>query len=864
MNNPRIDSKGLTLVWWGTVETLQKIVSSGGKLTPMMEQYYTIKKDYPNTLLLFRMGDFFELFFEDALKAAKLLGIALTHRGKLCGVPIPMAGIPHHAASNYIDRLTSRGLKVAICEQVQNPKDAIGIVKRAVTQVVGPAMPYDLEKTDGREHHFLAAAAWDGTRYSLVSLDFTTGKFSGHQPKDPQDFLDRLRHYHPREFLTYRGQWKEHPQLEGILTDILAEQHTLVTNLAEDYFSPKFCAPYIEKLIPGAAQDEIIGQNAAILSPIGALSYYICSTQGIEDFVHIDLFRLESEKGKMRTTHSTLQGLEIIPKSKEKSRESLLGFFDKTKTALGSRNLRTIFLSPLSCPRELTQRYDFVEALLKNPGLLEDIREHLGKIFDLERILAKISTQKITARDLIHLAQALESGVATCELLETIENRLLEKLSQGEKEELGKLTATIKKTLNTETAASLEKGNLITEGVHPRRDHLASLGKNAHCALLNLETKYRKKTNISNLKFKSNNFAGFFIEVSKSHLSKVPESFIRCQTLRNSERYTTEELSVFEKDILSAKEKLEHLEREIFNGIVAQVTGHSAIVIKLSRIIGTLDVFQSFAWVASREGFTRPGLTEEKLIHIEEAHHPLIKSTLKDQFVTHDLQLDKDHFFGLITGPNMAGKTTVMREVAIIQFLAQVGSFVPASYANLGLCDHLFSRLGASDDILKGQSTFMVEMSETAEILRHATDRSLIILDEVGRGTSTYDGMSIAWALIEHFVWKTKAITLFATHYHELIDLVDNLPSAKNFTVETANEGHEVRFLYRLIEGGAAQSYGIYVAKLAGLPSSILKRSREILHSLEEKGHHHSSNLPPLSSLPPSGDAQAAVAVKHH
>ena len=811
-----------------SLKDLQKIIDSGVKLTPMMEQYFQIKKNYPDTLLLFRMGDFYEVFFEDARETARLLNITLTHRGKIGDTPIPMAGIPHHAAAVYIDRITNRGLKVAICEQIEDPKDAVGIVKRGVTQVVSPGMPFDLDKTQGHDHRYMVSAYKKNSLYFLVALDFTTGDFKGFKYENSEDFIEGLRMLAPREFITYMGQWEEHDDVESILS----HYGVLKTHLSEEYFTPKFTDIYLEKIIPGYKRDKILKLDEDVLSPIGALAYYVCSTQLLESFMHIRPFKMVVNSGVMKVTLPTLTGLEILPKTRESYKESLLGFFDKTETAMGARLLRTLFSTPLYDLAQINERLDIVQSLMDNDSLIKDQRTELAKIRDIERILAKVSMNKGSASDLINLAVATLSY----ESLLLISKKLPYKkeLSSAELKKLVELADKITKTLNDEIGASLEKGNLIRTGVHKERDRLAKLHLNVGDELLKMETRLREESGIQKLRIKSNNLAGFFIEVSKGSTTKIPKNFDRRQTLVNAERYTTPELTQLEKETITAQTKLEKLEREIFKDLIATVSELSHSIMAMSQHIALIDSFQSLASIALQEGFSRPKIQVKKqILHIESGFHPLIKSLIKDQFVCHDLHLDQEVYFGLITGPNMAGKTTVMREVAIIQLLAQIGSFVPAKIAELGLCDFLFSRLGASDDILKGQSTFMVEMAETAEILRHATNKSLIILDEVGRGTSTYDGLSIAWGLVEHFIEETRALTLFATHYHELIDIATKNPQAKNLTVETISHKGNVQFLYRLIESPASQSFGIYVAKLAGLPQSVLKRSEEILHQLE-------------------------------
>ncbi|MBT5093947.1 MAG: DNA mismatch repair protein MutS [Halobacteriovoraceae bacterium] len=812
--------------------TLKDVLDSGIKLTPMMRQYSAIKKDYEEHILLFRMGDFYEVFFEDACRAAKLLNITQTTRGKIGEFAIPMAGIPHHAASTYIDRLTGQGLKVAICEQVEDPKDAIGIVKRAVTQVVSPSLPYDLNKTEARENRYICAGSYFEGAYFLLAMDFTTGSFTGHRFSSSELFLEKLRLLAPREFISYMGQWEELDLLEPLLEHM----GTLKTLLSSEYFDKKHNKIYIEKLIPGYKRDRIIKLNEPILCPIGAISYYITSTQNGEDYCHIRPFQMINEEDRLKVSLPTLVGLEILANHRERYHDSLLGFMDSTKTAMGARALRSLFLSPLTDQMAILERQAMVSFLIENSTCLEETRDELAEVRDLERILAKIGTGKATASDLLNLAAGVEVFSKLKNLLKKAPKIFGKNLRSSELSFLLELATEIRDTINDELGASLDKGNLIKPGHSKKRDRLAKLNGNACDELVLLEEKYRKKSGIPKLRVKSNNVAGYFIEISKVHSAKVPANFERRQTLVNSERYTTPELNDFEKDIISAKEKLERLERELFKSLLAKIADNGKAVLNLAGDLAQADCFQSLGHIALRENFCKPSLSSENNdCQIKGAWHPLIKAMLKDQFVCHDLKLDSETYFGLITGPNMAGKTTVMREVAIITLLAQIGSYVPAATAHISLCDYLFSRLGASDDILKGQSTFMVEMSETAEILRHATPRSLIILDEVGRGTSTYDGLSIAWGLVEYLVQKTKATTLFATHYHELIEVVENLPGAKNFTVETMSNGGEVQFLYRLIEKGASQSFGIYVAKLAGLPKSILTRSQALLNNMEEQ-----------------------------
>ncbi|MFP5457928.1 MAG: DNA mismatch repair protein MutS [Bacteriovoracia bacterium] len=816
--------------------TLADLVATGIKLTPMMEQYWSVKKQYPGILLFFRMGDFYEMFFEDAREVARLLNISLTVRGKLGETPIPMAGIPHHAAAAYVDRLSQMGLKVVICEQLENPKDVKGIVKRGVTQIASPAVPFDLDKSSNTENKYIACAWEDSEGFLLCLLDFTTGDFFGLALKSAEEIAEKLLIYRPKEFISTLGQWEKTPFLE----DTLQQMDVLRTHLSREWFEPKHAAPYLEKLIPGFKRDGIIQARASVLAPLGALSWYISSTQTLEKMQHIRPFRLIAGDEGMKVTWATLRGLEIFPRDPSQLASSLVGFMDRTKSSMGARHLKHFFQTPLKDLGQITKRQDLIAALIAKPELMKAWRETLSEVRDLDRIMAKAATKKANAGDVTNLARTLEHYFSLETSAKVDLGRFFPTLEKKEREGLTLLAQEITATISDELGASAEKGNLIRTGVSKERDRLSKLSLSAADELLALEARYRMETGITNLKVKSNNLAGFFIEISNSHLGKVPKSFQRKQTLTNGERFQTEELAQLEVEITSAEERLSRLEREIFDTLLQRILALSPVILDVAKRLAQMDVYQSLAWVSLQEGFVRPELSHERLVHIEGAWHPLIRANIPDRFVAHNIKLTPDCPFALITGPNMAGKTTVMREVALIQYLAQLGTFVPATAAKLGVRDYLFSRLGASDDIIRGQSTFMVEMSETAEILRHATADSLIILDEIGRGTSTYDGLSIAWALVEWFATKLKSLTLFATHYHELIELVDTLPAAKNLTVRTEQHQGKVQFMYELIEAGATQSFGIHVAELAGLPRDILKRARGILSKLEEQHRDHS------------------------
>ncbi len=810
--------------------TLDRLVAAKAKLTPMMEQYYSIKKNYPEHLLLFRMGDFYEAFFEDATQVSQTLSIALTHRGKIGQSPIPMAGIPHHAAGTYVDRLTGDGKHVAICEQVEEASEAKGIVKRAVTQVVGPGIPYDFDKVEGSEQRYLAAGWHDGEDFSLVSLDFTTGEFIGQKFSNLKNLLDQLGHLPPKELITFMGQWEQWSEIDAVCES----RNILKTHLSAEYFESKHTRPYLDKLFPAHKWDRTLDASASMLFPMGALAYYVFSTQQLSECVHIRPFRLLGSRAHLKVTLPTLVGLEILPQDRASYKRSLLGFLDCTQTAMGSRRLRDLVTKPLKSRENIIKRQNLIHFFLQNDQLLTSMRTELKQVCDIERVLAKVSTRKAHAGDLLNLARTtLLYSQFEGELQSISQDTCFVPLDIEILKKLEALACKLKAAVNDEMGASLDKGNLIKLAYHTERDRLSKLNCDVQSELTRLEQRYRKDTGIAKLRIKSNNIAGYFVEVSKNHAAQMPSHFVLKQTLVNGQRYTTEELQRFEKDVLSASEKLRRLEQHLFAELLDEVGETASCLHDLSDTLAMLDCFLAMTWVCRRENLVRPVLKKRKTFSLRGMWHPLMKAGAADECVAHDLVLDQKHYFGLITGPNMAGKTTAMREMAMVQILAQIGCYVPAEKAEVSLCDYLFGRLGANDDILRGQSTFMVEMSETAEIVRHATSNSMVILDEVGRGTSTYDGLAIAWALVEHLVTRVRALGLFATHYHELIDVAENLAGAKNFTMETRSCKDDVQFLYRLIEGSTNQSFGIYVAKLAGLPPSLISRGQTLLAELE-------------------------------
>jgi DNA mismatch repair protein MutS len=843
---------------------LNKLIKQGIKLTPMFEQYKSIKDLYPDndTILFYRMGDFYELFFEDAELASQFLNITLTHRGKLGDTPIPMAGVPHHSAAQYIERLTKLGKKIVICEQISDPTNQTkGILKREVTQVVSAALPFDLDKSHAGENYYLMSVGIEKDIFNVVFLDFTTGAFFGVICQNESDFLEKISLFSPKEIVTYKSQFSEFKDT----LNFIQNKNIQLNYLHPNYFQIKGNENFIEKLIPNYKKDKVLRTTPHILNSVSAISFYVCSTQYTKNLNHICPFKLLVMDDLLRVSPETLQGLEILPPPKQNFFTSitssnskvfekdikyncLLHFMDKTLTLMGSRELKYLFQTPSRNLQEINERLDSIEELTLNQELLDSIRSILQGVCDLERIMTKLSLNKISGQNLIQVAQTINKFHQLQKLLGNM------KLFNNHHLKIEKLLEWSNKiilTINAELGASCEKGNFVNIGICKERDRLHKLFTNSEEALEKLESKYKEIYKISNLKIKTNNISGFFIEISKSHLSKIPANFQRKQTLVNAERFTTPELIKFETEVLRAKDDLFSRENEIFETLKEELKTHISLIQIIARALAGLDVIQSLSTVSQIEEFIRPQIVDKKIFNVEGAFHPILKFNLKEKYIGHSFQLNEEKFFGLITGPNMAGKTTVMREMAIIQFLTQIGCFVPAKYAEVGLCDYLFARIGAQDDILRGQSTFMVEMGETSEILRHASEKSMILMDEVGRGTSTFDGLSIAWSLVEHFTSNVKALTLFSTHYHELVSVVEALPQAQNFSIETAVDGDDVHFLYKIVKGGTEQSYGIYVAKLAGLPTSVISRAQDILKDLENthptknsEAHHYIQDSP--------------------
>lgn len=811
-------------------QTLPNLLNLGAKLTPMMEQFHDIKSQYPEALLFFRMGDFFELFFEDAILAAKHLNITLTTRGKIHETPIPMAGIPHHAAANYVDKLTSIGLRIIICDQVENPKFAKGIVKRAVVQICSPGLPFDIDRSHSLEQHFVAAVYSHKKSHIISFVDFVHGDFFVVDCHSLQQVWDFLKLYRPKEFLTYLGQFNEDNDWENLWDHI----NTTPTFISEEYFQSKNTHNYQEKVAPYLKFDAQYKSHTDSQNAINVLCYYLQVTQKIDCAVNLKKLRWVKPSDFMNVSGQTLMGLEILPKHQDQHRQSLLGWCDQTKTSMGYRLLKEWFHYPLKDEKLISLRQLKIQQWMSDWSALESVRSQLENCRDIPRILAKSASGKISASDMINLSK----GFSIASSINKDHPEVLKNFSlpQNIIKKCKHLSDEIQLAFNDEIGASLERGNLFKLGYHSERDELSQIHVKVETKVQKLEEKYKQKfPTLNSLRIRSNNISGHYIEISKVQARSAPKEFERLQTLTNVERFLSPELKKIEQELFKAKDHLLQIDLELFKNFQDKIIDTTSDWIALADWLSHIDVYQSFAYLAEKENLVLPSFNKDQSATLKGLWHPLLKDKLKEQLITHSIHFNENKYFALITGPNMAGKTTIMREVALCSFLAQIGSLVPATTAELPIFDALFSRLGANDDILNGQSTFMVEMSEASEILRSATNKSLILIDEIGRGTSTHDGLSIAQAIMEYICSDVRAITLFSTHYHELIQIADSMTGAMNLTVKTEVRGKDVIFHYEIIEGGAKESFGLHVAKLAGLPIKILKNAGSILESLKEQ-----------------------------
>jgi DNA mismatch repair protein MutS len=829
--------------------------------TPLMRQYSAIKQRHPNALLLFRLGDFYELFFEDAVVASQELQITLTSRNKEKGVAIPMCGVPYHAAEAYVAKLIRRGFRVAICDQMEDPREAKKLVKREVTRVVTPGTAIDSQVLDPRANNYLAAVVRRNGMAGLALADLSTGdfratEFGGDESTVRlQDELDRLR---PSEVLLVSGAANP---LEGRAG---AGATVTETPLDEWVFAEEYGARLLRDHFRVATLAGYgLEGHALAVAAAGAILHYVRETQR-GTLAHLDGIRYYQQQDSLLLDPATLRNLELLDPAFGESRAStLLGALDDCVTSLGARKLKTWMLRPSLDRAELEARLDAVEELAGNIIAREELRRVLGGIQDLERLLSKITLEAANARDLLGLKQSLRPLPIVRTYLAHFRAARLGEL-HTQLDDLADVHECLDKSIHPEPPVLLTEGGLIRPGYHAELDELRDLGQNGKRRLVQIEVRERERTSIASLKVRFNNVFGYYIEISKANLHLAPADYERKQTLVNAERFTTPELKELEAKILDAEERSHTLEREIFSGIRRQVAQEAARIRQTAAVLAELDTLACFAHLAAEREYHRPEFSTDGELLIQEGRHPVIERIVEEgqtgKFIPNDLYMNGDaDLLLIVTGPNMGGKSTYLRQAAQIALMAQMGSFVPAARAKLPIFDRIFTRIGASDNLARGRSTFMVEMTEAATILNTATPRSLVLLDEVGRGTATFDGLAIAWAVVEYLLTHTRAKTLFATHYHELTELADLLPGVKNYHVSVKESGSNIIFLRKVEPGSADKSYGIEVARLAGLPHAVIERAREILTRHEQNEHTLSERLAAQKVAPEAGPVQLTI-----
>ena len=806
--------------------------------SPMMQHYLATKEEYKDCILFYRLGDFYEMFFDDAITTSRELELTLT--GKDCGQEerAPMCGIPFHAAEVYISRLIGKGYKVAICEQVEDPKQAKGIVKREVIRVVTPGTVIESNMLDEKKNNYIMSIYKNGLYFGMAVCDISTGDFFATQIKETNNFavlLDEISRYTPAEIVVNDMLFNTTEEVNKIKERFECYLSKLEDNIFEtDYYKAfeNFSIYSDGKII-----DDIEEKKLALISSNGLINY-LNDTQKIK-LEHINRINIYNTTKYMALDINTRRNLELTEKMRDKSKKgTLLWVLDKTSTSMGGRQLRRWINDPLIDVTEINNRLDSVKELKDNMILKGDLIDALKRVYDIERLIGKISYGNANARDMVSLKNSVGKLPEIKELLAESDSKMLKNLYE-ELDELEDIYELINSSIVEEPPITIKEGGIIKLGYNQEIDEYKEATINGKKWIVELEASEKEKTGIKNLKVGYNKVFGYFLEVTKSYLSQVPDYYIRKQTLANAERYITEDLKNLEEKTLGAQDKLIDLEYKVFQEIRAQIASKIQRIQKAASIVSTIDVLCSFATVALDLNYCMPIVDNSGEVNIKDGRHPVIEKMLPSgEFIENDTYLNRGaDRLSIITGPNMAGKSTYMRQVALITLMAQIGSFVPASYAKIGVVDKIFTRVGASDDLSMGQSTFMVEMMEVANILKEATNNSLVILDEIGRGTSTYDGLSIAWAVAEYIANKEKcgAKTLFATHYHELTELENRLEGVKNYSIAVKEKGEDVIFLRKIVKGGTDESYGIHVAKLAGVPKDVLKRANEILKGLERK-----------------------------
>ena len=813
-------------------------MAENAEYSPMMQRYLETKEQYKDCILFYRLGDFYEMFFDDAIIASRELEITLT--GKDCGQAerAPMAGIPHHAAEIYASKLIEKGYKVAICEQLEDPKTAKGIVKRGVIRILTPGTIVESNLLEEKKNNYIMSICKSGIYFGISICDISTGEFYSCEIKDENNFellLDEISRYTPSEIIANSMMFDCQEEMDKIRERF----QIYISKFSDKFFTDEVGNLQLDYNIVENKKEVVnLKERQLAVKSINALIEYLNETQ-MTSLEHINTITLYSLSKYMSLDINARRNLELTEKMRDKSKKgTLLWVLDKTSTSMGGRLLRRWLNDPLLDLNEINDRLNAVKELKDNMMLRGELLETLKKVYDIERLAGKMTYGNANARDMITLKNSLQRLPELKTILQQCQSLKLVEL-YNDLDELKDIAQLIEKSIIEDPPMTIKDGGIIKLGYNDEIDQLklaTSEGKNW---IVKLEADEKEKTGIKNLKIGYNKVFGYYIEVSKSFIPQVPERYVRKQTLTNGERYITEELKTLENQILGAEEKVVNLEYNEFVKIREQIAQNIKRLQKTANVVSTLDVLTSFAQVAEDMNYCKPHVDNEGIIDIKEGRHPVIEKMLGvGNFVPNDTYLNNtDTRLAVITGPNMAGKSTYMRQVALISLMAQVGSFVPATSARIGIVDKIFTRVGASDDLSMGQSTFMVEMMEVATILKEATQNSLVILDEIGRGTSTYDGLSIAWAVAEYIADQEKcgAKTLFATHYHELIELADKIEGVKNYSIAVKEKGEDIIFLRKIVEGGTDESYGIHVAKLAGVPKAVTQRANEILRTLERK-----------------------------
>jgi DNA mismatch repair protein MutS len=805
-------------------------------LTPAMKQFHRFKQQYPDAILFFRMGEFYETFYEDAKVCSKVLGLALTSRDKGSDNPVPLAGVPYHAVDGYLKKMIRAGYKVAVCEQVEDPKTAKGLVKREVVRIVTPGTLTDEMLLEAKKDNFLCAIDLTGGKHTAISwVDISTGHFFV-QSMPEQNLLDELMRLSPAECLLAdrRGELFE-AEVKKLKHDVVALTGAVVTERPTWYFDHYQAKQRLLKHFGTATLEGFgIGDgDAALISPAGAIIEYLNETQKTT-LGHIQTLKKIDRRDFLQIDPVSLRSLEVLRTIRTEDRKgTLLDCLDATLTAMGGRMFRNWLCMPLCDRASIERRQDAVEELRSSQTQLGDIREMLADICDTERIAARISTFRATPRDMLALTATLRKIPQLRQVLQQSTSPLLTELALR-CDSMDELAALLGSAIEPDCPTHLRDGGVIRTGFSKELDRLRSISKDGKSWLADYQKQQSQRTGIPNLRIGYNQVFGYYIEVTHSFADKIPPDYVRKQTVKNAERYITEQLKQYEDQVLGAQDKAIELEQQLFEDIRRRCAEYISRLQRLADTIAQCDCLAAMAYLAKRRNYIRPTITDSRCLAIRDGKHPVLAETLGPQFVPNDVELgDGAGDIAIITGPNMSGKSTYIRQVALLVLMAQTGSFIPAKEAQIGLVDRIFTRVGASDELVRGQSTFMVEMTETANIINNATDRSLVILDEVGRGTSTYDGLSLAWAITEHLATETKCRTLFATHYHELTELAELFGNIRNLNVAVREWMDEVVFLHRILPGGTDKSYGIHVAKLAGIPKTILERARGILGELE-------------------------------